>query len=303
MYDNNSYWDIIYIVGFSPTCINAKKGTYIYLVSEMSISLEFFPPNDGNYTRVIDVYNKLLFIEPEFVSVTYGALGNAQNKSFDLISVLNENKINTAAHLTLANKSIDDIEKLVNQLVKKGIKKIVALRGDCPNSNYKEHPAGFSSTAEFVNFLFKKGLEVCVSSYPEPHPDSDCFESDLSLLKDKQNAGASKAITQFCFSKDAFAKLIDESYKNGINIEITPGIMPIYNISNIINMSQRCGIKIPENIKNKFGDDDDENFKQSLQICHEQLDYLRELGYKSFHFYTLNRFKFIKQLFSERSIV
>ena len=269
----------------------------------MSISLEFFPPNDGNYAKVVGVYKKLSFLEPEFVSVTYGALGNAQNKSFDLISVLNENKIITAAHLTLANKSIDDIEKIVNQLIKKGINKIVALRGDCPNTKYKEHPAGFSSTSEFVNFLFQKGLEVCVSSYPEPHPDSDSFESDLSLLKDKQNAGASKAITQFCFSKDAFAKLIDESSKNGINIEITPGIMPIYNIKNILNMSQRCGIKIPENIKNKFGDDENENFKHSIQICHEQLDYLKELGYKSFHFYTLNRYKFIQKLFTERAMV
>ena len=269
----------------------------------MSISLEFFPPNDGNHARVIDVYNKLSFLKPEFVSVTYGALGNAQNKSFDLISILNENKINTAAHLTLANKSIDDIEKIVNQFIKKGINKIVALRGDCPNSNYKEHPMGFSSTAEFVNFLFLKGLEVFVSSYPEPHPDSVSFENDLSLLKDKQNAGAGKAITQFCFSRDAYAKLLDQSYKNGINIEITPGIMPIYNIKNILNMSQRCGIKIPDNIKNKFGDDENENFKKSLDVCHEQLDYLTQLGYKSFHFYTLNRYKFIKQLFAERPAV
>ncbi|EJP73316.1 MAG: methylenetetrahydrofolate reductase (NAD(P)H), partial [SAR86 cluster bacterium SAR86B] len=93
------------------------------------------------------------------------------------------------------------------------------------------------------------------------------------------------------------------SYKNGINIEITPGIMPIYNIKNILNMSQRCGIKIPDNIKNKFGDDENENFKKSLDVCHEQLDYLTQLGYKSFHFYTLNRYKFIKQLFTERTAV
>lgn len=267
----------------------------------MSISLEFFPPNDGNFAKVIDAYNNLLFLKPEYVSVTYGALGNAQYKSFDLISVLNENKISTAAHLTLANKSIDDIEKIINQLIKKGINKIVALRGDCPNNNYKEHPAGFSSTAEFVNFLVNRGLEVFVSSYPEPHPDSESFEVDLALLKDKQKAGASKAITQFCFSKDAYSRLLDESYKNGIDIEIIPGIMPIYNIDNILNMSQRCGIKIPQSIKNRFGNSETDNFKQALEICHEQLDYLKELDYKSFHFYTLNRYKFIKQLFAERS--
>jgi methylenetetrahydrofolate reductase (NADPH) len=269
----------------------------------MSISLEFFPPNDGNYKRLIDAYNKLSFLGPAFVSVTYGALGNAQNKSYDLISVLNKNKINTAAHLTLANKSIKEIEKIVKKYKKNGIKKIVALRGDCPNSVYKEHPEGFSSTSEFVYFLVKKGLEVCVSSYPEPHPDSENFENDLSLLKDKQNAGASSAITQFCFSKDAYSRLLDESCKKGIDIEITPGIMPIYNIDNILNMSQRCGIKIPDSVRDRFGDNKNDNFKQALEICHEQVDYLNELGYKSLHFYTLNRYKFIKQLFADRPYI
>jgi len=65
-------------------------------------------------------------------------------------------------------------------------------------------------------------------------------------------------------------------------------------------MSQRCGIKIPHRIKNRFGDSETDNFKQALETCHEQLDYLKELGYKSFHFYTLNRYKFLKQLFAER---
>ena len=266
----------------------------------MKVSLEFFPPNNGEHDKLIYTYGELSFLKPEFVSVTYGALGNAQNKSIELISTLNDNKINTAAHLTHANKSIKDIEKIVNEFIKHGIKQIVALRGDVSNSNFKNHPLGFSSTADFVNFLVKKGLEVYVSSYPEPHPDSESYEIDIALLKNKQNAGASKAITQFCFSKSAYAKLQEESYKNGINIEIRPGIMPIYNIQNILNMSAKCGIEIPAKIKNKFGDNENENFKHSLQICHEQLDYLNELGFKNFHFYTLNRYKLIKQLFAER---
>ena len=133
-------------------------------------------------------------------------------------------------------------------------------------------------------------MEVFVSSYPEHHPDSESFEVDLKLLKDKQNAGASKAITQFCFSKDAYAKLLDESCKKDINIEIAPGIMPIYNINNILNMSQEMWNTNPrKSIRNRFSDDDVDTFKQALEICHEQLDYLNELGYKSVHFYTLNR--------------
>ncbi|MDC1124192.1 methylenetetrahydrofolate reductase [Gammaproteobacteria bacterium] len=266
----------------------------------MNLSLEFFPPNNGDSKKVIETYNELSFLDPKFVSVTYGALGNAQNKSYDLIAALSSYQIDTAAHLTIANKTIEDVELIVNKFIEKGITKIVALRGDCPNNNYKQHPMGFSSTSEFVDFIVKKGLEAFVSSYPEPHPDSESFEVDLALLKDKQKAGASKAITQFCFSKDAYSRLLDESYKNGVDIEIIPGIMPIYNIDNIHNMSQRCGIKIPQSIKNRFGNSEADNFKQALEVCHEQLDSLKELGYKSFHFYTLNRYKFIKQLFAER---
>ena len=267
----------------------------------MNFSLEFFPPKNGDFKKILDVHNELSFLKPKFVSVTYGALGSNQDKSIELALALNIKKIETAAHLTIANKSIKDIEIIVDKLMQIGIKKIVALRGDCPNNNYKEHPAGFSSTSEFVSFLFNRGIEVFVSSYPEHHPESDSFEADLAILKDKQKAGASRAITQFCFSKDAYARLLDESFKNDIDIEITPGIMPIYNISNILNMSQRCGIKIPDSIKNRFSDDESDNFKQALEICHEQLDYLIEIGFKSFHFYTLNRYKLLKQLFAERT--
>ena len=267
----------------------------------MNLSFEFFPPNNGDSKKIYNIYNKLSFLKPRFVSITYGALGSDQNKSIDLASALKIKNIETAAHLTIADKSIKDIEIIVDKFLNIGIKKIVALRGDYPANNYREHPAGFLSTSEFVSFLVNKGLEVFVSSYPEKHPDSETFEVDLALLKDKQSAGASKAITQFCFSKSAYAKLLDESCKNDIDIELTPGIMPIYNINNILNMSQRCGIIIPDSIKERFGDDESNNFKQALEICPEQLDYLNELGYKSFHFYTLNRYKFIKKLFSERS--
>lgn len=269
----------------------------------MSLSFEFFPPKNGDTKKIVNTYNELLFLKPRFVSITYGALGSDQDKSIDLAETLKTNNIETAAHLTIANKSIRDIEIIVDQFKQKGIKKIVALRGDCPNNNYRKHPHGFSRTSEFVYYLVKQGLEVFVSSYPEHHPESESFDVDLALLKEKQKAGASKAITQFCFSKDAYAKLLDESLKNGIHIEITPGIMPIYNINNILNMSQRCGIRIPDNIKERFGDSESDNFKHALEICHEQLDYLNELGYKSLHFYTLNRHKFIKQLFQERTYI
>jgi len=177
------------------------------------------------------------------------------------------------------------------------------LRGDSPEGKFKQHPNGFFNTSDFVEFLNNKNFEVIVSAYPEPHPDSKGFDFDLQLLKNKSASGAKKAITQFCFSKDDYEKLIETVLKENIEVEVIPGIMPIYNIENITRMAEKCGTKIPPNIINKFGDDDISNQKYAIEICNDQLDYLSELGCQKFHFYTLNKSYLINKIFRERSLL
>jgi methylenetetrahydrofolate reductase (NADPH) len=269
----------------------------------MNISLEFFPPANLDFSALLSEYKKLEHLGPSFVSVTYGAGGGAENKSLELIKALKKNNLDIAAHITLVNKSIDDLEKIVLDFAKLGVKKFVALRGDSPEGKFKQHPNGFFNTSDFVEFLNNKNFEVIVSAYPEPHPDSKGFDFDLQLLKNKSESGAKKAITQFCFSKDDYEKLIETVLKENIEVEVIPGIMPIYNIENITRMAEKCGTKIPPNIINKFGDDDISNQKYAIEICNDQLDYLSELGCQKFHFYTLNKSYLINKIFRERSLL
>ena len=124
-----------------------------------------------------------------------------------------------------------------------------------------------------------------------------------SFLKINLHLGQKKAITQFCFSKDDYEKLIETVLKENIEVELIPGIMPIYNIENITRMAEKCGTKVPSNIINKFGDDDVSNQKYAIEICNDQLDYLSELGCQKFHFYTLNKSYLINKIFRERSLL
>ena len=144
----------------------------------MNISLEFFPPANLDFNALLSEYKKLEHLDPSFVSVTYGAGGGAENKSLELIKVLKKNDLDIAAHITLVNKSIDDLEKIVSDFEKLGVKKFVALRGDSPEGKFKQHPNGFFNTSDFVEFLNNKNFEVIVSAYPEPHPDSKGFDFD-----------------------------------------------------------------------------------------------------------------------------
>jgi methylenetetrahydrofolate reductase (NADPH) len=171
----------------------------------MKVSYEFYPPKDLDYKKVVNAFANLSGYKPNFISITYGAMGGSQDKSIGLIKAFKEkSNIDIAAHLTLVGKSKREISKIINEFVAFGIKKIVALRGDGPEGKFQAHPNGFYNTSDFVRFLTESGLEVFVSAYPEPHPDSEDFDFDLKLLKDKTIAGSNQCISQFCFSNERY---------------------------------------------------------------------------------------------------
>jgi|DEB0MinimDraft_10_1074344.scaffolds.fasta_scaffold00594_4 methylenetetrahydrofolate reductase (NADPH) len=268
----------------------------------MSISLEFFPPKDLDFLKVVACLNDLTKLNPKFVSITWGALGNSEEKSIGLIQAIkNASDIEVVSHLTLVNKSRNQINEIAKNLTNEGIKRIVAIRGDSPDGKFKSHPEGFSATSEFVAFLKAKGFEVTVSAYPEPHPMSKGLEFDLDILERKVAAGATKAITQFCFDTRQFEILKNSLAQRNINIELIAGIMPIYNFDNVCNMAARCGAQIPLSIIKKFEgkSNDDENL--SVQIAVDQITELKDIGYDSFHVYTLNKSNLINKIFNSLS--
>jgi len=268
----------------------------------MKISYEFYPPKDLDYQKVVNEFSLIEKHGPRFISITYGAMGSSQEKSIGLIKAFKEKtNIDIVAHLTLVGKSKTDLIKIINEFKSLGVSKVVALRGDSLEGKFQSHPEGFHNTADFVKFLAELNIEVFVSAYPEPHPDSEGFDFDLDLLKEKTIAGSNQCISQFCFSINNYKKLVDQISKKEINNELTAGIMPIYNIHSLCSMANKCGIHIPAEIINQFSDDKVRNEKAAINICIKQIKDLQNIGINNFHFYTLNQSSLLLEVFDELS--
>jgi methylenetetrahydrofolate reductase (NADPH) len=263
----------------------------------MTVSFEFFPPNNGNYARVGDNLDKLLKFDPKFISVTFGAGGSAENKSLELIKELSSRSTTKiVAHLTLVDKTKDRIARIVQQFRLLGIKTILAVRGDSPDKKYESTEDGFRETSDFVSYLKNQGFDVFVSAYAEPHPESPNIEYDLELLKEKVDAGATSAITQFCFDLEKLAELKNTLVRKNVAVELIPGVMPVQNINNLKRMADRCAINIPEDISTRFEVPEDEQRKVAFDLAVEQVATLKQVDFESFHFYTLNQSSLMEDL-------
>ena len=155
---------------------------------------------------------------------------------------------------------------------------------------------GFRETSDFVNYLKTQGFDVFVSAYAEPHPESPNVEYDLDLLKEKVDAGATSAITQFCFDLDKLADLKNALIRENVAVELIPGVMPVRNIDNLKRMADRCAINIPKDIATRFEVPEDEQRKVAFDLAVEQVAALKQVDFDSFHFYTLNQSSLMEDL-------
>ena len=261
----------------------------------MDISFEFFPPNTSRAEAVLWDSIKLLEpLKPNFVSVTYGAGGTTRNRTHNCVKkIIEETNLEPAAHLTCVNSSKNEIKLITDDYKKIGVKHIVALRGDMPNfENFKPHPNGYKSSIDLINNLSQENFKVTVSAYPEKHPDSGSIEEDIEFLKRKIDAGATQAITQFCFDFEIILAYRDLLKKNNINIPIIPGIMPTTNFQGVKKMSKQCSTSIPKWIEKKYKGLEN-NLSERKKVAKEiAIDFCQKLminDFKAIHFYTLNQ--------------
>ena len=261
----------------------------------MDISFEFFPPNTSKAEAVLWDSIKLLEpLKPNFVSVTYGAGGTTRNRTHNCVKkIIEETNLQPAAHLTCVNSSKNEIKLITDDYKKIGVKHIVALRGDMPNfENFKPHPNGYKSSIDLINNLSQENFKVTVSAYPEKHPDSGSIEEDIEFLKRKIDAGATQAITQFCFDIEIILAYRDMLQKNNINIPIIPGIMPTTNFKGVKKMSRQCSTSIPKRIEKKYQGLEN-NLSERKKVAKEiAIDFCQNLlinDFKAIHFYTLNQ--------------
>ncbi|MEM6627081.1 MAG: methylenetetrahydrofolate reductase [NAD(P)H] [Pseudomonadota bacterium] len=267
-------------------------------MSELNVSFELFPPKNADMeARLWESVERLAPIGPKFVSVTYGAGGSTRERTHATVKrIVEETPLNAAAHLTCVGASRDEVDEVLRAYWDSGVKHIVALRGDPPEGvggAYTPHPDGYANAAELTAGARKiADFEISVGCYPEVHPESASLEADIDLLKQKVDAGAGRAITQFFFDPDVYLRYRDAVRAAGVSVPIVPGIMLQSNYKGLARMSALCGAQMPERVSGLYQGLDTHPDTRELvtaQLAAELVTKLAAEGVEDFHFYTLNR--------------
>lgn len=266
--------------------------------ADVCVSFEFFPPKTKKAeTRLWSAIETLAPLGPDFVSVTYGAGGSTRERTHRTVErMAKETRMNPAAHLTCVEATRDDIDAIAREYWDAGVRHIVALRGDPTTGigeRYKPHPDGYAYASDLVAGLKRiADFEVTVSAYPELHPESGDWRTEIDNLKRKIDAGATRAITQFFFSPDIFWRFQDRVLDAGITIPIVPGLMLQPNVVGLQRISQLCGVAVPTWYVELFeGLDHDPATRDMLTatLVSELAAELHDRGVRHYHLYTLNR--------------
>lgn len=262
------------------------------------VSFEFFPPKtDAMEERFWDSVHKLAPLNPRFVSVTYGAGGSTRERTLRMVSqIQSQTGVNAAAHLTCVGATRDEVDAVVRGYQAAGVRRIVALRGDPPEGvgqPFAPHPDGYRNAADLVAGIRRIGdFDISVAAYPEKHPQSPDWATDIDNLKRKLDAGATRAVTQMFFENADYFRFVERARKAGITAPIVPGIQPIHSFRQIAGFAARCGASIPKWVAERFDGLDDEPDTHALvasAVASEQVLELVDEGVTEFHFYTLNR--------------
>ena len=262
------------------------------------VSFEFFPPRTAEMEQTLwQAIARLAPLQPNFVSVTYGAGGSTRERTHATVTrILAETMLTPAAHLTCVAATRAEADAVIETYAQAGVSHIVALRGDPPGGigeRFSPHPGGYRNAADLVAGIKRiADLEVSVSAYPEKHPDSADIAADLDMLKAKVDAGANRAITQFFFENDLYFRYLDRVRAAGIDIPIVPGILPVQNFTQTRNFAARAGASVPDWLAARFDGLDDDPATRKLiaaAVAAEQVLGLVDRGVSDFHFYTMNR--------------
>jgi len=257
-------------------------------------SLELFPPKDDDARlKLQDTVRELAALKPKFFSVTYGAGGSTQAGTWETVKWIKDQGLEAAPHISCVGATRATIIDQLQRYRALGVKRLVALGGDLP-SGMAVH-GEFRYAYQLVELIRKETgdwFHIEVAAYPEVHPRSANAEDDLKHFKQKVDAGASAALTQYFYNADAYVRFVEESEKLGVKVAIVPGIMPITNYKQLARFSDACGAEIPRWIRKRlegFGDDLESlrafGYEVTVQLCEQLL----AAGAPGLHFYTMNR--------------
>lgn len=259
-----------------------------------TFSFEFFPPKTPEGVAKLRATRKQLAqFKPNFFSVTFGAGGTTRDHTLDTVLEIQGEGYAAAPHLSCIASTRDAIADILQRYRDNGVKRIVALRGDLPSG--MAVAGEFRYANELVSFIRESHgdhFSIEVAAYPEFHPQARSATDDLNNFKRKVDAGANAAITQYFFNADAYFRFVDDCIERDIQIPIVPGIMPIYNFTQLARFSDLCGAEIPRWLRLKlqsYGDDVASIRALGLDVVTDLCDRLLTGGAPGLHFYTLNQ--------------
>jgi methylenetetrahydrofolate reductase (NADPH) len=262
------------------------------------VSFEFFPPKTADMESTLwEAIGRLAPLQPNFVSVTYGAGGSTRERTHATVKrILAETMLTPAAHLTCVAATRAEVDAVIEAYAQAGVRHVVALRGDPIGGigeRFSPHPGGYRNAADLVAGIKRiADIEVSVSAYPEKHPDSPSLAADIDTLKAKVDAGATRAITQFFFENDLYLRYLERVRAVGIDIPVVPGILPVQNFKQTLNFATRAGTSVPDWLAARFDSLQDDPATRKLiaaAVAAEQVLDLVDQGVTDFHFYTMNR--------------
>lgn len=258
-------------------------------------SFEFFPPKTEEATQKLQATSdRLALLNPGFFSVTFGAGGSTRENTFEtVLEIQHKTGMEGAPHLSCIGSTRESIRDIINKYRDHGIRKIVALRGDLPSGMVSAGEFHFASElVEFIRDETGDHFSIEVAAYPETHPEATNADKDLVHFKRKVESGADGAITQYFYSPEGYFYFVDRCEKMGIDLPITPGIMPITNYTQLSRFSERCGADIPRWMRKcleSFGDDRASIRAFGIDVVGDLCRKLLDNGAPGLHFYTLNR--------------
>lgn len=257
------------------------------------LSFEIFPPKkDSELKNIDETLGILCELKPDFISVTFGAGGSSNNnKTIELAKKIKEEyHVEPVVHLTCLSYDQDDIDEFSKILTSEGIQNILALRGD-RNPDVPEKDE-FRHASELITYLKGKG-DFCIAGacYPECHPESVNRITEMQNLREKVDSGAEVLLSQLFFDNNYFYDFLEDCRIAGIDIPITPGIMPVVNASQIRRMVTMCGASLPprfERIIHKYEDNKQALFDAGMSYAISQIIDLLANDVDGIHLYTMN---------------
>ena len=272
-----------------------------------TFSLEYFPARtEKSEQSLAEARRELSKLKPAFASVTFGAGGSTQDGTYQTVkAIIQEDGIDAAPHISCISTNRDSLKLMLSDYRELGVSRLVALRGDIPSGYGMAEHNELRYANELVEFIRQQTgdhFTIEVAAYPEFHPQASSALADLKNFKRKVDAGADSAITQYFFNPDAYFRFIDDCQRMGVNIPITPGIMPITNYKQLARFSDACGAEIPRWIRKRlesYGDNLESIREFGLDVVTHLCEQLLDGGAPGLHFYSMNRAEPVKTIWNE----